>query len=178
MPFCRNQRFKHVIGQLKRIQAFSTLTSVPTDAFRDKLNELLQKHGIDISLYGHGAAKSVTKLLKEITKGDCQMVVTNKDQLVRQVSLLQIAFVYKGKKVLVEVLQGFGDGRIRQRNMLISEKIITGEDLKRAVRRAMKEELDLNITADQAEGLRFSKSQHEQTSPSYPQLQCMCVICL
>lgn len=116
-----------------------------------KIIRLLKKYNIDISGWGSGSTKTVEKLVDEALSGESQLLETKEDGLLRVVEVANgiITFtdssgvVYK----LTEDRQEFRDGRVRRREGLketsIAEKIVPGEDPKKAVLRGVYEELGI-----------------------------------
>lgn len=141
-----------------------------------ELEDLLSANSIDISQYGQGKAKTLENLLQEIKDGET-VLVKEGHVLVREVNVLSIDVFcrYDGKQYrLKEDRQEFTDGREARRRSdyltdgAVSEKILPGEDLIDAVRRALAEEL-------QVSSFQFLKNPSktgvkERTSPSYPDL--------
>ena len=102
-------------------------------------------HGIDLSCFEQGNAKSIAHLFAELERGEAEPIVRN-GQLIRRLAVLNIDVFAEinGRRLhLVEDRQVFADGRIRRRALpaSVSEKLHTGEDRVAAVVRALEEEL-------------------------------------
>ena len=146
----------------------STPTTLQTLGFMDvdQLTAILKQNDIDPSLFGTGVAKTLDQLVKEINDGETEFSTM---PLLRVVRVLILALVRDGK-TLVETNQfwhktDIRDSYSRQRFCLVAEKIERGEFPEAAVRRALKEELGIEVTfAD----CTFAYSTEIRDSLSYP----------
>lgn len=135
--------------------------------FTEKINEnvivpgeyldfiaMLKDHGVDTDLYGTGTYKTLGHLFQEMKEGETELTSEN-GSLVRRVQFVGARILYKKDGAwlrLFEEKQIFKDGRERRRtNMPYSaaEKFKSGEDPKEVIVRGMKEELNIDISADQ-----------------------------
>ena len=121
---------------------------------------------IDTSAWGHDNAKTVADLAREVANGESTLKL---DPPRRVVHVVQVA-IWRGERVLIEAAQEFGDGRMRRRNHMPSEKMLPNEDPVGAALRCLKEELGLD--ADELIGSpRYTNSSEKMIdSPSYPGL--------
>jgi len=139
-----------------------------------ELQSLLEKDGINTSLFGQGKAKPLISLLHELQQGDCQLKRGKAGKLQRVVEPIFVEIRYSGK-VLVEKSQILPDGRERKRNFLLAEKRNPSDacPLEGALR-GIGEELQLEVTR-QTPGL-VHRQEDDQTcveetdSASYPGL--------
>jgi len=108
-------------------------------AFDDgaELRAWLRERGIDTSLWGHGAAKTIDDLLAEIRKGES--IIHNKSPL-RRVTAVRVV-VRREEYILIEASQGFNSGRRRSRERPPSEKMYPQEHYADAAMRCLREEL-------------------------------------
>jgi hypothetical protein len=162
----------------------------------EDLRALLLRHGINTKPYGAGKCKSMSQLFEEIACRESVLVLRPKhamlpgnqaanskqegeeeeqqqreEELVRLVNVVEVRIEYAGR-VLVEAYQEFADGRRRQRNMLLAEKMIGGEQCTAAATRAIAEELEMKLPVDALEDIEAFELQEmpKQLSPSYPGL--------
>ena len=136
---------------------------------KKSLENYLLKFNIPIDKWGLGSAKTINHLLKEISKGETKFLIEN-GNLIREVSALSIVVTYKNLK-LKEEYQEFNDGRTRKRKMeaSVAEKIDKSDkNLNDAVKRGIKEELNITIGIDQISELKSVSKFRESTS--YPGL--------
>jgi hypothetical protein len=134
---------------------------------KKNLEEYLLKLNIPISTWGKGSAKTTTHLLKEIVRGESILSLEG-NKLIRDVSALSIIVTYKDL-ILKEDYQEFNDGRIRRRKMeaSVAEKIDKDDtDLVNAVKRGIKEELEISIEESQI--LELENTSKFIESMSYP----------
>ena len=129
------------------------------------------KNGIDVALYGVGTAKTVGRLFAEIEAGECRLYFDG-GMLIRVVEPLFLTLkACEGDEVrfLVEETQRFADGRVRERNLVLGEKLQPGESWGQAAMRALDEELygDLAVRVD---ALSYRKFVSDEVSRSYPGL--------
>lgn len=149
----------------------STLTRLEVSS-EENLTALLEKYGVDITLYGKGNAKSIHKLYKEIEEGETSLYDHN-NVLIRQITVL-ILLVKSGTRVLLEKKQIFSDGQVRERNAPLAEKMKLGEKCGDAITRAIKEELG-SILSDIEPSIVIDNHSHlivqeRSASSTYPGL--------
>ena len=115
----------------------------------DQLMNVLIEAGVPVEEYGINAAKTVLHLLSEINEGEARVTINAKGELLRELNVLWVDILCELSTgdvyVLEEDRQEFNDGRIKRRNLdsSIGEKLKPGEDPKRAVARALHEELGI-----------------------------------
>ncbi len=130
------------------------------------LEEWLKKFEINYEKWGNGNSKSLHNLWQELEAGEVQL---KDNPPLRVVDVVQI-IIRRDDLVLVEAEQEFFNGQRRFRHQPPSEKIKPGEDIQKAARRCLQEELGVppeNIT------LYMESYQEHQTSAnsySYPGL--------
>lgn len=137
----------------------------------------LMRAGIDTSDWGHGAAKHVSDLLSEIETDECSV---QKIDLVclRVVGVVKMVVRRPDSpnQLLVNVRQRMADGRVRQRHVMPSEKMIDGEPPSQAALRGLREELGELLGPECGSKMHLQPdslvSWYEMVdSPSYPGLQ-------
>lgn len=140
----------------------------------ENLKEELRESGIDISQYGKDGAKRVEDLLKEIQDKEASLILDEKENLIRKVSVGTVNIFYtspKGEKyILKEEKQVFKDGRKRERKNLdtsVAGKIKADEDPEEAIIREIQEELGIFTKVDVFEE---DFKTERVISPSYPGL--------
>jgi len=146
------------------------------------LGEWLSNRGVDISQWGQGAAKPVDSLHHELEEGECVLVVEPATEdtpakVLRRTSVAKVRVCRTEadgtQVVLYEAKQTFPDGRTRNRNQILSEKMKAGEDPVDASRRGVLEELGDLITDDSQVVIHADTLKvHTENTPSksYPTL--------
>ncbi len=136
----------------------------------EELKALLLKHGINLSDFGKGKAKTLEHLLTEVQDGEAQLIERD-GELIRHLEVLNIDVISEvgGIRWLVEDRQEFADGRRRKRDLpaSVSEKLHAGEEPLNAVTRALKEELGISKFKISSP---FSRKVESLESPSFPGL--------
>tara|TARA_B100000745_G_scaffold254553_1_gene176986 strand:+ start:311 stop:862 length:552 start_codon:yes stop_codon:yes gene_type:complete len=139
----------------------------------EQLKKLLADHGVDISAFGIGKAKTLANLLEEVNSGETQLEVAE-GILVRSVGVVSIDVYCRVGAVrmrLTEDRQEFLDGRVRKRDYLygaVSEKMNPGEEVTNAIGRGLAEELKVsNFSVENLTEPIITSLE----SPSYPGLQ-------
>jgi FMN phosphatase YigB (HAD superfamily) len=126
-------------------------------ANQSELRALLSSHGVDTSQWGAGSNKTLNQLWEEIESGETELVAS-KQALIRKVKVVSIDVRFMDdstgslkKSRLFETKQEFSDGRQRERNRWgVREKMKPGEEVLDAVRRALQEELGIELSEDVA----------------------------
>jgi hypothetical protein len=131
------------------------------------LEEWLSSREIGWEAWGSAGSKTVSNLWHEYVQGEIAFL---KDPPTRAVRVVQI-ILRRGSKVLLEISQEFGDGRVRQRGVLPSEKIIAGESQFEAAERCLREELGLDSRHIQLINSTAGSYERLADSPSYPGLR-------
>lgn len=146
------------------------------EAEKFRVTQQLQRHGIDVSVWGQGEAKTVNHLVSEVLSGESQLIETDNGEIIRILEVVSGTIRYSDESgrvfELAEDRQEFKDGRVRRRKHLsgisISEKMGSGENPRDALIRGIREELgiteELNIDEQPVE------SEEEVMSPSFPGL--------
>lgn len=115
-----------------------------------------------------GRAKYVQQLYQEIEKKETVLIDKN-GVLLRTVTALFV-FIYDNHgNILIFDKQQFKDGRIRERNIPLAEKMFPGEDWKQATVRAITEELGSVLHYQPIVGFNKNNTQ-KSASDSYPEL--------
>lgn len=131
------------------------------------LEKWLASRGIDWEAWGSAGSKTISNLWNEYEQGEISF---GDDPPTRAVRVVQI-ILRREKHVLLEIAQEFSDGRIRERELPPSEKIIFGESQFAAAERCLREELGLD--SQQIHLLNSTAASYERVadSPSYPGLR-------
>lgn len=133
---------------------------------KDRLRDDLARHGLDLSTWGVGEAKTVEHLFAELRDQECSLVVRG-GRLVREVDVAHV-LVLHGGRVLTEAFQEFRDGRRRRRDIGVAEKRRASESAEAAAVRGLREELGIEVSA--ADLVLLRRERAEIGSPSYPGL--------
>ncbi len=132
----------------------------------EALKEWLDTNGIDISQWGSGGAKTVANLWEELANGDIRLLDNPPTRIVHVVEVC----IQKGNLVLKELKQEFGDGQLRTRNRLPSEKMKPDEDCNDAALRCLREELGVDKKDVTFVTSACTQRTMQVESPSYPGL--------
>ncbi|MDJ0752432.1 MAG: hypothetical protein QNJ45_02860 [Ardenticatenaceae bacterium] len=133
---------------------------------KQQLSQLLWSQGIDLTLWGKGAAKSVHNLWQELQTGDSRIQVY---PLRRQVEVSSV-IIRSGNHILIELEQTMNDNRVRQRHWPPSEKIQRNENPRHAAVRCLCEELGLSSDQFEISTAEPIIGVEERKSASYPGL--------
>ncbi|MBN2469809.1 MAG: NUDIX hydrolase [Anaerolineae bacterium] len=132
------------------------------------LRASLLSHGIELSAWGTGDAKSVENLWEELRTGEIRLQA---DPFCRVLSgVVQVIIRHPDGRILIEEEQVFHDGRRRQRNIPPAEKMLNGESYADAAKRCLVEELHLNPRTATVLPFSHRTRQELRNSWSYPGL--------
>ena len=140
----------------------------------ENLKDWLQERGINTQLFGTvNGSKTLQCLLHEVVEGESVLQTTEDGTPLRMVSIISVNIKNKQGQSLYETRQRLPGGGVRERNLLLSEKLLPNESWKAATKRGIKEELgsilpenpDIYVLDD-----TYSKSTERSTSSSYPGL--------
>jgi hypothetical protein len=132
-----------------------------------ELAHWLTARGIDLTQWGRDGAKTLENLWDEYASGE---VAFHDDPPLRIVEVVQV-LIRRGKHVLLEKEQEFGNAQRRSRNLPPSEKLKRGEHYIEAAVRCLNEELGLARDEIAFIGSAYEKVTHVRESPSYPGLR-------
>ena len=148
------------------------------------LEKWLQHYGINTSLYGVGASKSLELLLEEVTVGEtilsaCPPASLNSPTSAsgcaqRTVSVVTVRVRNSIGQTLYEATQILPTGIERPRNLPLSEKMLPSENWQEAATRGVYEELgtillpESEVVIDES---TYVKTEEVKESQSYPGLQ-------
>eukprot|EP00746_Dinoflagellata_sp_MGD_P008235 gnl/MRDRNA2_/MRDRNA2_116460_c0_seq1.p1 gnl/MRDRNA2_/MRDRNA2_116460_c0~~gnl/MRDRNA2_/MRDRNA2_116460_c0_seq1.p1 ORF type:complete len:812 (-),score=187.17 gnl/MRDRNA2_/MRDRNA2_116460_c0_seq1:107-2542(-) len=137
------------------------------------VQDLLKKHGIDVSKFGKGQAKTLDELCREIIRGEAHLMqdATEHKKLVRVVDVVLLRIrssADKKGKFLIEAGEQYADGRRRTTCRMPGTKQRPHESVKGTAQRVLATILRM-VDCD----VRFRFSTKElfeevQDSPSYP----------
>mmetsp|Transcript_11427 Transcript_11427/g.31950 ORF Transcript_11427/g.31950 Transcript_11427/m.31950 type:complete len:231 (-) Transcript_11427:210-902(-) len=153
-------------------------SSGDVDAFKgssvDELRTYLTAHGVDATRWGgQTSSKSLTCLLGEILAGETLIECVDGEP-VRRVSVISVEIKNKQGQRLVETEQRLPTGVVRQRHLLLSEKLLPNESWTAASRRGIQEELGSVLPPDaRIDVMEDTYEQRTETrlSGSYPGLK-------
>jgi hypothetical protein len=132
----------------------------------DELSALLRAANVDVSAWGSGKAKSVALLLEELRHGDSTLLRTSEGALLRVVEYVKVELMLRGR-VLVETHQDM-NGSLRERFILLSEKMKPREEWRPAVVRGIFEELELDEATFTIDEASASAETVTKSAVSYP----------
>lgn len=141
-----------------------------------ELEEWLAQHGVNTALYGQGTARTTAELFEEVTKAESVLTVDEQSsRALRLINVLNLYIVNERGQVLIEAGQRLPDGRMRQRSLPLSEKMIGAEGWQAAAVRAVSEELATALPQEWKCQLHINESSYlqlveVQESMSYPGL--------
>lgn len=141
---------------------------------REEIKRLLAFHGIDVSDYGKGEAKTLDHLTREVIDGEAALTVNENGELRRDIRIVAIHVLHQDSVgnwwELYESAQEFKDGRkrIRELPQSLSEKLVGDESTDDAVLRALEEELDIHDPL--VASYELGESALSRISQSYPGL--------
>ena len=131
-----------------------------------QLENWLNHNGINTDSWGEGTSKTAVDLWQELNQGDARLQGPPPVRLVRVVQVI----IRQKNKVLIEIEQELGDGRIRQRQQYPADKMKPEENPSQAACRCLQEEL--NLQPNQITALSDPQEREETfESPSYPGLK-------
>ncbi len=132
------------------------------------LRASLLSHGVELTGWGSGDAKSIESLWEELATGEIHLQANPFCRVLAGV--VQVIIRHPDGRILIEEEQVFYDGRRRQRNIPPAEKMLRGEDVAAAARRCLVEELQLNPRTVQILTFSHRMRQELRNSWSYPGL--------
>jgi hypothetical protein len=152
--------------------------TLPCPASEDALREILEAARIDTTAFGVGKAKSIVALLDELKEGSCRLRRdASSGKVCRLVEPVFVQILHAGN-VIVERSQVLPNGKRRDRNTLLGEKLDPTDrhDAFTSALRGIKEELKVDIPQQLPQGMRRCV-EHDLTytqnseSFSYPGIQ-------
>lgn len=143
-----------------------------------ELSAWLERNGINTALYGQGTARTIADLFEEVANAESVLTVHGSgtsSRALRMVNVLNLYIKNSAGQVLIEAGQRLPDGRLRQRGLPLSEKMIGQEDWQTAAVRAVSEELATALPQDWRQQLIIEEASYHslvemQESTSYPGL--------
>lgn len=142
----------------------------------EDLEEWLEQHGVSTAQYGRGTARTTAELFEEVAKAESVLLVdAASSRALRLINVLNLYIVNDQGQVLIEAGQQLPDGRMRQRCLPLSEKMIGAEGWQAAAVRAVSEELATALPQEWRCLLHINESSYlqlveVQESMSYPGL--------
>jgi hypothetical protein len=143
-----------------------------------ELERWLGARGVDCSAWGKlPGSKPVALLLEEVAEGESLLTTGSPNSTtLRAVSVVNVRVLSGDGRFLVEAKQLLPSGAERLRNMVLSEKMLPGEDWKEAARRGILEELGPVLPEHRDISLHESTYEcveERKISQSYPGLESM-----
>lgn len=143
-----------------------------------ELEQWLERYGVPVASYGRGSARTTGELLDEVANAESVLTVhsiAGSRRALRMVSVLNLYIQNSQGQVLIEAGQRLPDGRLRQRGLPLSEKMIGQECWQAAAVRAVSEELATALPQDWKAQLHIDEASYHQLvemqeSTSYPGL--------
>ena len=133
-------------------EAAASPTTIVHDtlATADELNSWLTAHGVDTASWGVGKAKTISHLLDEVVSKESTLQLLA-GQVFRCLTVVKMVICHPtgAPRHLVHARQKMADGRVRERNVLPSEKMVAGEEAKHAAVRGVLEEMGEYVLAQQ-----------------------------
>ncbi|KAJ7528734.1 hypothetical protein O6H91_15G016600 [Diphasiastrum complanatum] len=142
------------------------------EALADWLKERLAANNLPLSFWGKApGTKSLSNLWCELVEGE--IFLEDSCPPKRTVHVASVHIRNESGSTLVEAYQEMSDGRIRQRNKPLSEKMRLGENVEDACLRGIYEELGWQLGARDRVSIfqdSYMKKEEERESNSYPGL--------
>lgn len=134
------------------------------------LKELLLSNKVPLEMWGIGGAKSAEDFLRELTKGESEVVTTG-GAIARRTRVTRLDIRDFSDRRLVEVRQILPDGRSRERKLEVtaSEKLYPGENPGSGLERLLKEEFPF-LQAYRCRCQDWEFLEERKSSQSYPGL--------
>jgi hypothetical protein len=138
----------------------------------DEIRSKLEKHGLDVSLYGVDKARSLEQIANEVQRGECYLM-EGEGKILRVVDLVLVRLAEPGGRVLVEVKHVHPDGTELKTERFPATKRRPGDNVWRTARRMIEQRVQLKDTPSEHIHIRLGVeelTEEESTSPSYPGL--------
>merc|ERR1719326_2086280 len=150
---------------------FAGLAPVAVKCTAESVQEMLEKHKIDVSMYGIGSAKTMEEMAKEVQLGESDLM-EEKGRLLRVVNVVGLRIREAKGRILVEANVTRRNGEKSELNRLPGTKQRPHENAYHTARRVLGG-LPLSggeddITFNPAASLMLEE---EKDSPSYPGLK-------
>lgn len=135
----------------------------------ESLDYQLKRAGVDTSLFGVGAAKTLKELCAEIVRGESLLMtdVTGEAELLRVVDVVLLRIIYKNS-ILIETHEQFQDGRKRETYRLPGTKQRPHENPSATAERIIKTILRCEEAEVKFDFANRELIQSKEDSPSYP----------
>eukprot|EP00931_Biecheleriopsis_adriatica_P007458 TRINITY_DN108739_c0_g1_i1.p1 TRINITY_DN108739_c0_g1~~TRINITY_DN108739_c0_g1_i1.p1 ORF type:complete len:803 (-),score=173.33 TRINITY_DN108739_c0_g1_i1:109-2517(-) len=146
----------------------SGLVMPPVGLNQQDLIAYLQSHGVDISGFGQGTAKSIKEFSRELMYGESSLVIDDEGKVVRVVDQVVLVVVSPSNKTLVQVAHVAPDGAKHIINRLPAAKGRPDESQFVTARRILRKQIRIDenqVRLDPAKARIFEES---RLSPSVP----------
>ncbi len=132
----------------------------------DHLCRWLDNQGINTRAWGLGNTKTPNDFWHELVQGDSSLQLSPPLRCVHVAQIL----IRKNRRILIESVQEFGNGRRRFRNQVPSEKMKPNESFLTAATRCLYEELGISANQITFDEPTYSELEVDTDSISYPGL--------
>lgn len=137
---------------------------------------LLEGSNIPLEKWGHGGAKTVHDLVRELSDGECELKSEGKNMLVRYIKVVRVKVLMEMGGALYELVEVHqvmpdGSGRLRASTFGsgLGEKLHRGEDPVAGAARAVSEELfEKKFCPPYEDFILIESFSRERLSDSYP----------
>lgn len=146
----------------------SGLVAPPIGMQVDDLRLYLQRHNIDVSLYGQGSAKTLAAFSNELTKGESNLTTAANGDLLRVVDIINLKVVHPTGDILVQTRLECSDGTEKLYKRLPGAGRRPEENMFLTARRLLRKTLrmeDNDVIFDPSEVLY---QEEERQSSSFP----------
>jgi len=139
------------------------------------LQRYLEEHGLDVSSFGIGGAKSLKDLSKELTKGEASIAHADNGELLRVVdSVVLYLQNQRTQKVLMQTEVHREDGSVEKISCLPSTTIRADENQFVAAQRILQQQLRIDVIIVEIHTPEMQTAEVYDDSSHYPGLQTLC----
>merc|ERR1712137_313827 len=149
-------------------EGVSGLVAPPIGMQVDDLRLYLQRHDIDVSLYGQGSAKTLAAFSNELTKGESSLTTAENGDLIRVVDIINLKVIHPTGDILVQTRVECSDGTEKTFKRLPGAGRRPEENMFLTARRLLRKTLrmeDNDVVFDPSEVLY---QEEERKSSSFP----------
>jgi hypothetical protein len=150
---------------------FAGLAPVKVDQTAEGVEQMMQKHGIDTSLYGEGSAATLDEVANEVQLGECDLMEDSDRGLVRIVSVVLLRISDPKGKILVEARKKLKDSTVQELNRMPGGKQRPHENAFHTARRIMTNNLQIPEDLVEFNVAGCALMEEEKESPTFPGLK-------
>jgi len=163
---------KNLTDQIQSAPSIKS-ASVNNDVSNQNIHSQLKHHGIDLSKFGTGQAKTAQDFIDEIQMGKARILIdaTRPKFLVRGVDAVLLRIFVKtpqGKKYCIEKQEKFPDGRVRESGRLPGSARSPHENAPQAANRLVEELMKMQDASVMFDFSHIDRQEQGEESPSYP----------